>query len=251
MSGIAPLGLRREGYIQVYTGAQNENVFTNEWLGPFWGFKRVVQTFKLTNSPRRFKPIDIYYHLYSGSKLASIKALEYVFDWAIKQDVMPIFTSEYIPKVMDFYSVSMANEQNEWLVDGMKNLTTLRIEKSNAGVNLQKSLSVLGVKHFQEHTYISLDDKTMNHTLSVANKMQDNSAYLISANARVKTYSTNTTKKEFEFHGYTPLKMEFYIPDRCSMESYPKWSKVNSKDAYRSLEFLKAKRARVVIDCTH
>ncbi|MGC9350759.1 MAG: hypothetical protein ACP5D3_02110, partial [Sulfurovum sp.] len=47
---IAPFGLKRGEYYQIYAGAQNENVFTHNWLGPYWGFKRVTQTFELTNS---------------------------------------------------------------------------------------------------------------------------------------------------------------------------------------------------------
>ncbi|MDK9692626.1 MAG: hypothetical protein OEL19_00095 [Sulfurimonas sp.] len=56
LTNVSPLGLERGEYYQIYTGAQNENVYTNDWLGPFWGFKKVVQTFELTNSPRRYKP---------------------------------------------------------------------------------------------------------------------------------------------------------------------------------------------------
>jgi hypothetical protein len=29
----------------------NENIYTNLWTGPFWGQRRVVQTFERTGSP--------------------------------------------------------------------------------------------------------------------------------------------------------------------------------------------------------
>jgi len=42
----------------------------------FTVFERVIETFKLTDEPIRFKPVDIYYHFYAGTKPASIVALQ-------------------------------------------------------------------------------------------------------------------------------------------------------------------------------
>ena len=249
LSGIAPLGLQRGVYTQVYTGAQNENVFTNDWLGPFWGFKRVVQTFKLTNSPRRFKPIDIYYHLYSGSKEASLRALEYVFDWAIKQDVMPIFTSEYIPKVIDYYTVSMANEGSTWLFNGMNSIRTLRIETENEGVDLNKSSSVIGIKDFEKHTYLSLDT-TANHRIVLSDGLHyKNSSYLISSNAKLIAYEHNATMKSFGFSGYVDLDTVFNVPKNCSVKEEPKADKVTKKGSVLTLKYKEKKEAVIFINC--
>ena len=250
LSYIAPLGVERDGYYQIYTGAQNENVFTHNWLGPFWGFKRVVQTFKLTNSPRRFKPIDIYYHLYSGSKMASLKALKYVFDWAIQQDVMPIFTSEYIPKVMDFYTVSMTKDRDSWLVDGMNDLKTLRIEKRKKFIDFQNSKSVLGIKHFENHTYISLDN-SKKHSLKIAEKQQfKQSSYLISSNAKIIEFSNTTLNKMMSFQGYIDLELNFHLTNGCKLYSKPKAKKI-TKDVnnYTLLYSKGTKNAIINIKC--
>ena len=55
------LGLERDGLFQVFAPNQNENVYTNEWRGPFYGFERVIETFEFTETPRRLKPINIYF----------------------------------------------------------------------------------------------------------------------------------------------------------------------------------------------
>ena len=52
----------------------NENVYTNDWTGPFYGFRDVIDTFRMTGEPRRLKPINLYYHTYSASKVAALKA---------------------------------------------------------------------------------------------------------------------------------------------------------------------------------
>ena len=250
MSTIAPLGIKRGDYYQVYTGAQNENVFTNDWLGPFWGFKRVVQTFELTNSPRRFKPIDVYYHLYSGSKKASREALAYVFDWAVKQDVMPIFTSEYIPKVMDYYEVSMAQDGEDWLVEGMRDLRTLRVEERDASVDFNKSKSTIGVKHFENHAYLSLDASERHFLTLDNNDSHEKRSHMISANAKITDYLNEENHQRITFEGHVDLKLDFYLAPECKLESSPK-AKSQSKDGETlSLSYKKGvTKAVIEISC--
>jgi len=246
---VAPIGLERGDYYQIYTGAQNENVFTNDWLGPFWGFKRVVQTFKLTNSPRRLKPIDIYYHLYSGSKTASLNALKYVFNWAISQEVMPIFTSEYIPKAMDFFTVSLANEKNTWLVSGMYDLKTLRIENKNVEPILQTSSSVMGIKHFENHTYIHLSPKN-EHIFSISrNDKNRKEAYLITSNAKVTQFSKKDNRQQLYFQGNVALKLKFHIPQNCHIEAIPRASEVVKQKYEVQLIYHKLKKATINVLC--
>jgi len=246
---VAPIGLQRGGYYQIYTGAQNENVYTNDWLGPFWGFKKVVQTFKLTNSPRRLKPIDIYYHLYSGSKTASLNALKYVFDWAIKQDVMPIYTSSYIPKAMDYFTVSMAKENSKWLVCGMKDLKTLRLEKKNASIVFKKSKTAVGVKHFENHTYISLDNNSEHYIKTTTKESYKTNSYLVSANAKVAEFHKSKKNQKIVFDGEVPLKLEFHLTNECRIEAKPQADLEKHKDKNIFLEYKKAKKATIMFYC--
>lgn len=242
---VAPLGIAREEYYQIYTGEQNENVFTNDWLGPFWGFKKVVQTFKLTDKPRRFKPIDIYYHLYSGSKKASLNALRYVFDWVLKQpNIMPIFTSSYIPKVMDYYTVSMANEDNNWLISGMKDLKTVRLETKKQHINYDSSATTVGEKIINNRTYVALDPH-QNHFISLIKKQQ-NSNYLVSANAKlVQTIHGNKTMR-YIFAGEVPLKLTYHLKKGCKLQTIPQAKVIKkSKDSY-ILQFLNKKHKGIV-----
>ena len=249
LSYVGPLGVRRGPYYQVFTGAQNENVFTNDWLGPFWGFKRVVQTFEMTNSPKRLKPIDIYYHIYSGSKMASMKALHFVFDWALQQDIMPIYTSEYIPKVMDYYSASIAGDKDNWLVDGMADLKTVRVEKENYGVDFNNSKSVIGVKHFQTHTYLSLDNSKQ-HIFSIDKSSKYKySPYLVSSNAKLTSYNRTDNSQNLAFKGYVDLKLNFNLPKECLLMSTPQESKRVLQNETLHIEYKDVVEAEVIILC--
>ena len=248
LSYIAPLGLQRGEYYQVYTGAQNENVYTNEWLGPFWGFKKAVQTFKLTNSPRRLKPIDIYYHLYSGSKRASLNALKYVYDWSLKQDVFPIFTSEFIPKVMDFYTVSMAEENHSFLMAGMHDLKTIRVEDKNVGVDFKHSKNILGVKHFENHSYFHVGDKT-ELRLKASTQKDTSRAFLISSNAAVKVNDFSQRRMNLDFKGYIPLKINLNIPNNCVLKTKPRGKTRHIHDSEVQISYEKIKEANINVTC--
>ena len=240
---ISPIGLERGDYYQIYTGAQNENVYTNDWDGPFWGYKKVIQTFELTDSPRRFKPIDIYFHQYSGSKRASLNALKDVFDWAMKQDTFPIFTSEYILKAMDYYTVSIANDSDEWLFSGMKDLHTVRLEKRGYTADFKNSKGVLGFKHFEGHTYYHLDDSE-DQILSVSTKRQD-ASYLIDANAKV----IKGKNGQLSFKGYVDLRLHFNLPKECKMISKPVETNRKTEGNEVYLSYKNIKEATINVSC--
>lgn len=247
LSNISAQAVEENGTIEVYTAIQSENSYTNYWSGPFWGYKSAIQTFKLTNSPRRLKPIAIYYHMYACSKEASLKSLLSVFDWAMKQNIFPIFASEYIKKVKEYYAVSMAKEGKEFLVDGMRNLKTLRLERGDAHINLEKSSTVAGVKHFEDHTYLSLDQHRKHFvTLDDSYEMSN---YLLDANADLKYHKFYKGRRQMLFEGILDLKINLSVNDSCKVSSRPKESRRVKGENEIYLEYQHENRAIVNINC--
>ena len=157
----SPMGRPVGPYYQVYAPVQNENIFTNEWLGPFYGFREVISSFQLLDRPRRIKPINIYFHFYSASKIGALKALKQVFDYALSQDVISVYASEYIRKVEDFQSLTFARRLDGCLqVRGEGKLTTLRMDSRPAmeDVDLTRSRGVTSVHDLPQGRFIGLDD---------------------------------------------------------------------------------------------
>jgi len=228
---VSPLGIARGEFYQIYTAAENENVFTNDWLGPFWGFKKVVQTFKLTDKPKRLKPIDIYYHFYSGSKQASLNALRYVFNWVLKQpNIMPIFTSDYIPKVMDFYTVSMAKEGDKWLVDGMKNLKTVRLETPKEHIDYKNSPTVLGEKRINHRTYVAFDTDT-SHIMQLEKKQED-ANHLVVANGKISKVIKGNRRSRYIFESSVNLTIQYHLKKGCFLKTTPLLHAIKEKRDY-------------------
>jgi len=157
-TAIAAQGVRKSGWYQVFAPNQNENIYTNEWTGPFYGFERVIETYQLTGTPYRFKPVDIYYHGYSATKPASIAALHKVYGWAIAQPFTRVFPSQYVRKVLDFEATSMARElaSGDLLVRTGANLRTLRLPPGAAVPSLRDSSGVAGVAAGPSGDYLTL-----------------------------------------------------------------------------------------------
>jgi hypothetical protein len=241
---VAPYGIKRGEYQQVYTGAQNENIYTNGWLGPFWGFKKVIQTFELTENPRRLKPIDIYYHFYAASKRASLNALNEVYQWALKQDTMPIYTSQYIPKVQEFYDTSIAKEKKNWEFYGMKALKTLRINENMSYLNLKNSKGVLGFRKHKEVTYLHLNAPVTTKTIILDKTLVEDANYLIDTNGEVVQKDTS----HFKINAYVELDLNYHLKKGCFLRSSPKAQRTSVKDNKVHLHF-KTKEATFVVEC--
>ena len=157
-TAIAAQGLRSGGWYQVYAPHQNENVYTHEWHGPFYGFQRVIETFRMTGEPRRFKPVNIYYHFYSASKPASVAALHKIYRWASEQPLTPVFASQYIRKVLDFEATTLARDldSGDLLLRTGADLRTLRLPAGVAAPSLAASSEVAGISPGPDGSYLTL-----------------------------------------------------------------------------------------------
>jgi len=134
---IAAQGVRKDGWYQVFAPNQDENVYTGNWTGPFYGFQRAIESYELTGEPVRFKAVDIYYHFYAGTKPASVAALHRIHRWALAQPFTRLYVSQYIRKVIDFENTSIARAADGSLVYRTgANLRTLRLPDGAAEVDM-------------------------------------------------------------------------------------------------------------------
>jgi uncharacterized protein (TIGR01370 family) len=211
-TNMAGLGLNRGDYFQVFAPDQNENVYTNLWTGPFYGYERVIETFELTESPYRFKPIDIYYHFYATTKTASLNALYKVYNWALQQPVNVIYVSDYINKVMDFNSYAVARTAHGFRLRGDGALRTVRLPVASLGPNLVNSHGVAGVATGPNARYISLVNG--NADLVFAGNPAS-APFIESANARLTHFEQTSSGIRFGLAGYLPLRLTLSQKSTC------------------------------------
>lgn len=153
---VSPLGVEKGGHFQVFAPNQNENIYTNHWSGPFYGYRRVLETFRLTDAPRRLKPINIYYHVYSMTKTASWKALDEVYASVLSQKPFPVYPSEYVSKVLDFNQTVIARAGDAWLIRTADKLRQLRTPASAGYPDLAASRGVIGFYDHNDQRYVHL-----------------------------------------------------------------------------------------------
>jgi uncharacterized protein (TIGR01370 family) len=250
---VSPLGVRKNGYFQVYAPNQNENVYTNDWLGPYYGYERVIETFELTDAPNRLKPIDIYFHTYSASKPASLKALEKVLQWAERQETTPIYASEYVRKVLDFNSMVVARTRYGWLVRGDGNLRELRAPLTAGEPDLDSSHMVAGFSRHGHSRYIHLADGDADIRFQQPTTTMP---YLVSANGRIArlTRSEHGDGSGFsvELDGHVPLAFSLALAPRCTVNADGERLAPDSTNANGSNYFLRTRHVdQLRVYCPH
>ena len=204
LANIAPSGVNYGPYFQVYAPIQNENIYTHGWRGPFWGYRNVIQTLELTESPRRLKPMSIYYHFYSGQKVASLKALQTVYKYALSKPNNPMFLSEYAARVLDFRNTAILRVKGGFKIRNSGYLRTLRVNPSWGYPDIARSKGVIGYKKEKGWLYIHLDGSG-NYYLCFTQK--EPQFRLISANGQVESFYANGKTYKLALKSYLPLEV--------------------------------------------
>ncbi len=156
---VAPLGRQVGRERQVYASNSNENTYTDSWTDRYFGFQHLVRTMQNTESPRRLKPINVYYHMYSGEKLSSLNAVTENLDYARTQEIAPVAASTYAAIADGFYSAKFqALGENRWRVENRGALHAVRFDRATFDtVDFAASDGVIGQRHLYGSLYVELD----------------------------------------------------------------------------------------------
>ncbi|NNM50666.1 MAG: hypothetical protein HKM02_00365 [Pseudomonadales bacterium] len=207
-------GVYKGDYYQVYAPNQNENVYTHEWTGPFYGFIKVIETYQLTETPVRLKPVDLYYHLYNVTKTASLNALNRIYDWTEHQPLHPIFASEYIKKVLDFNDAVLAKTPDGWRLRDLGDLRNWRLPATGPAIDLSQSRGLSGWNTGPQARYINTTGDNAELILSTHPQPV---SYLQSANARVMGFHREGSTLTLDLQGEVPLQWDLWEVGNCSL----------------------------------
>jgi len=164
----------------------------------------------------------------------------------MKQDVMPIYTSEFIPKVLDFYTASLAHENDRWLIKGTSSLKTVRIPKNNY-IDIENSEGVVGFREYLSSKYVHFNSQKY-HIIQLTSKAK-NENYLVDANVALKSYNYDANKINAVFEGYVPAKIRFHVKDNCMLEAMPPAKSQDEKEGIISLSYETQKDINVTVTC--
>ncbi|MBN2139507.1 MAG: polysaccharide deacetylase [Desulfovibrionaceae bacterium] len=200
--GVAPLYRYVDGRYQVFTGQANENILTNLWSGPYYGFKYTIESMKRTGSPRRLAAMDIYYHFYSAEKQASLKALQDVHEWVTSQtDIAPMFASDYIRMVKGFTTAKMYRTgARSWLIADYGHCLSLRFRPGAGLPDLGSCRNVLGFDVRPEGVFAHLAPD-QDSALVVMSDKAPATAYLRRASGLVRDFRARDRGADLDFEG--------------------------------------------------
>ena len=156
---VPPLSRTVGAERQIYAVNSNENTYTNLWTGPYYGYRQLEETIRRTGSPRRLKPVNVYYHMYSGEKSAGLAALVHHLDWARQAQVIPLKASHYVKIANAFFQVTITEiGPSQWRISNHGELRTFRFDDADGiAIDLDRSRGVLGANRYGRALYAALD----------------------------------------------------------------------------------------------
>ncbi len=218
---VSPLGRRVGKELQIFASNSNENTYTDLWTGRFYGFRFLEQALRRTETPFRIKPINIYYHMYSGERQASLNALRRNLDYAQSQSIAPITTSRFAAIAKGFYRARIERLGGaRWRVLDRGKMETVRFDDAVfKAVDFGQSRGVLGQTHLHGSLYIHLDPAESTPVVALrdidyADREPDAPRpYLISS--RWWTEGLKLTPDGFrcQVQGYGSGNMQWYMPE--------------------------------------
>jgi hypothetical protein len=154
--GVAPRVCQWDGELQIHAANQNEFLYTDGWNGPTWGgFAQVIETFEMTEAPRRLKPVNVYYHFYSVERPDAFGALKKIYDWCRGQDLHAMTTLQFARVTRDAHTTRLVKTGDDrWTALNDGHLRTFRIPTSLGTPDIAASAGVTGYRNEDEWTYV-------------------------------------------------------------------------------------------------
>jgi hypothetical protein len=156
---VAPIARPVERERQIYAVNSNENTYTDDWSGRFYAQRFLAQTLRNTEEPRRLKGVNIYYHVYSGERPASVSALKHLIETARAEKLIPIKASEYAAIADSFFDVAIRRMAPlTWSIGNRQSLQTVRFDDAeHLTVAFSESDGVVGQNRHGGSLYVALD----------------------------------------------------------------------------------------------
>ncbi len=209
LTAVAPRGVPWGDELQIFAPNQNENVYTNNWRGPRFGtFSQVIDTFDLTEKPRRLKPVNIYYHFYSADYPASLRALETIHDWAMAQSLHAVTLSHYARIVRDARNTTVFTAgAGRWLIVNQGDSRTVRLPAALAArISLERSPGVTGWTTEGDQAFVHTDGSPR-VTLTLGSAPEPMAPRLESSSGEITFRTREATRWTFAVSDVRPVEV--------------------------------------------
>jgi hypothetical protein len=223
---VSPLAERVGGELQVYASNSNENTYTDLWRDRFFGFSFLSKTVQNTGAPRRLKPFNLYYHMYSGERLSSLNAVLANLAFARSLSIAPIETSRFSRIVQGFFSATLEQEGPlAWRVRNRGALQTVRFETAQkTAVDFERSRGVVGQRRELGSLFAALDEAVdaplvvLKAVAASEREPREPVAYLVESRWRIHDVQAGAGMVRYVTQGYGPGEAIWHWPFGAAAE---------------------------------
>lgn len=209
ISSVAPRHTFWDDEMQVFAANQNEFMYANGWLGPFFGgFANLIDTFERTGSPRRLKPVNVYYHFYSATYLSSLRALEKILNWCMEQPLHAVTAKQYAAAVRDAYDTRIYEAgAKHWILSNAGDLRTLRLPAGAGFPDMARSKGLTGYIRDGDALYIHTRGEPVVEVVLTGQPVPH--LHLASCTAEVLFKTLTADKADFSVQDLRPVRATF------------------------------------------
>ncbi|MCA9791988.1 MAG: DUF2194 domain-containing protein [Candidatus Eremiobacteraeota bacterium] len=159
MMGVYPLYTPIGDGLQVHTAGAGDFIYTGSFTRNYDGLKKVVETYEKTEKPRRLRPMNAYYHFYLAEREPALESIAFVYDYVLAHDPAPMFASDQVDIVNDFYHLRMGRTADGgYWIGNLSDLRELRFENRGQVPDLTRSKGVLGYLVEGDTLWVHLDE---------------------------------------------------------------------------------------------
>lgn len=160
LSRLMPLFGEVGGETQFHVSAAGDFFYTDSWTRNYDGMKELVDYFTITESPRRLRCLNVYYHFYLAEREPGIQGLEVAYQDVLRRDPAPMFASEYADLLRDYLETKVGTDsQGRIYMANSGRANTLRLDNDKRYPDFSKSQGVIGFNRVNDDLYLHLDGK--------------------------------------------------------------------------------------------
>jgi hypothetical protein len=231
-------------------------MYANGFNCPFYGgFADAIDTFERTESPRRLKPVNAYYHFYSATYLSSLRALEKIHRWALGQKLHSVTALEFVKLTKDSRETKISTlAPNRWLVENAGMQRTFRLPKSAGQPDLTKCKGVTGWSVHEGQYYIHTQGLPRTEiSLAPSEEKIEPAPYLAESSANVRWHTFSPERLDLEAEDFRPMEMIFggIRPGGSCDVTVNSQTSARTADQHGFVSVSLPPKAHVVLDTSH
>jgi hypothetical protein len=206
IAGLLPIYGDIDDETQYHVSAAGDFYYTQSWTGDYDGMKNLPDYFNRTESPRRLRCLNVYYHFYLAEREPGITGLEVAYADVIRRSPAPMFASEYTQVLRDALETKIGVDgSGRYWMKNTGNARTIRMDKEPRFPDFTNSKGIIGFNRVNGDLYLHLDGT--GETLLALTDAAPAGPYLERFTQRANNWRVQADGVSFEAEGQGPVHL--------------------------------------------